>query len=175
MGREIRLVPPNWDHPVIIRRNGNEGPQPMLRGDFQTAAKEWKEGLAKWERGERDDYVSEEYKHLEYWEYAGGPPDRECYCPWKPEEATWFQVWETVSEGTPVSPPFATKEELVDYLVANGDFWDQSRRAEGRTTMKCDPWSRADAARFVHGSGWMPSMTVTTSAEGTEINSRPVM
>lgn len=52
---------------------------------------------------------------------SGGPPQRACYCPWKPEDATWLQVWETVSEGTPVTPPFATRQELVDYLVQHGD------------------------------------------------------
>lgn len=73
------------------------------------------------------------------------PPEREYYRSWKDEDATWFQVWETVSEGTPVTPPFATKEELIDYLVANGDFWDQKRRQEqnqGRyISMNCEPWS----------------------------------
>jgi hypothetical protein len=70
---------------------------------------------------------------------------------------TWFQVYETVSEGTPVTPPFATKEELVDYLVANGDFWDQHRGDGG--------WSRENAEAFV-GAGFAMSLVVNT-ATGT--------
>lgn len=91
---------------------------------------------------------------------------------WKPEEATWFQMYETVSEGTPVTPPFETREELVEYLVANGCFWDQKRRARGLSGdwMRCSPWTREEATKFVFGDGWMPSMTV----QNGEINTRPV-
>lgn len=160
MGREIRMVPPNWDHPKVMRQNGREGYQPMFDDRFENAAKEWKEGFAKWEAGERPSYYSKEEgePEPEFWEYNGEPPDREYYRPWSDEEATWFQVWETVSEGTPVSPPFETKAELIEYLVENGDYWDQSRRREGRTTMNCDPWSRESAEAFVNGPGWAPSM-----------------
>ena len=73
---------------------------------------------------------------------------------------TWWQVYETVSEGTPVTPPFETREELVEYLVANGDFWDQKRRTEGRSSMPCEPWPRKQAESFVFGSGWSPSLVV---------------
>lgn len=162
MGREIRMVPPNWDHPKVIRRNGREGYQPMRKGSFVECANEWKESFAKWEAGDYPDYCSEENKVLEYWEWAGNPPDREYFQPWKKEEATWYQVWETVSEGTPVTPPFATKEELIDYLVDNGDYWDQSRREErkqGQTIgMNCEPWNHKNAEAFVNGPGWAPSM-----------------
>lgn len=153
MGRELRMVPPNWDHPVVIRRNGQYGYQPMHRGSFEEAAADWKKDFAKWESGERADYVDEESSNLEFWEWGGGPPQRACYCPWKPEDATWLQVWETVSEGTPVTPPFATREELIEYLVKNGDFWDQKRRS--------DPWSRDAAESFVNGPGWAPSLVVS--------------
>ena len=73
---------------------------------------------------------------------------------------TWWQVYETVSEGTPVTPPFETQEELVEYLVANGDFWDQSRRAKGGSSMPCGPWPREQAKKFVLGRGWAPSLIV---------------
>ena len=123
MGREIRMVPPNYEHPEVIRRNGQKGFQPMFDSKFEDAAEDWK-------AGERPSYYSEEEGEPkpEFWEYHGMPPEREDYRSWKDEDATWFQVWETVSEGTPVTPPFATKEELIDYLVANGDFWDQKRQ-----------------------------------------------
>ncbi len=87
------------------------------------------------------------------------PPDPEYYRPqWGEGLATWWQVYETVSEGTPVTPPFATREELVEYLVENGDFWDQARRKRGWTITDCAPWSRATAEKFVLGSGCAPSM-----------------
>lgn len=164
MGREIRMVPPNWDHPKVIRRNGREGYQPMHNNSFAEAAREWKEQFAAWERGERPDYCDDDNKSLEYWEWAGGPPQRAYYRPWKDDEATWYQVWETVSEGTPVSPPFATREELIEYLVANGDYWDQLRRKVKYTgCIDCQPWSRKAAESFVNGTGWAPSVVIDSS------------
>lgn len=151
MGREIRRVPANWQHPKQDRY-GDDRYQPMYDERFDDAAKEWKNAFAAWERGERPDYASEENKVLEYWEWENPPPDRAYYRPYSDEEATWVQAYETVSEGTPVSPPFATPAELIDYLAANGDFWDQ-QRGDG-------PWDRAAAERFVT-SGWAPSMIVT--------------
>lgn len=151
MGREVRRVPPNWDHP---KREGAHADrlQPMFNETFASAAAEWKANFAAWERGERPKHFSDESRNLEYWEWENGPPDRAYYRPWQDDEATWFQVWETVSEGTPVTPPFATKVELVDYLATHGDFWDQ-KRGDG-------PWPRGTAEKFV-GAGWAPSMMVT--------------
>ena len=50
-----------------------------------------------------------------------------------------------------VSPPFETPEELIDYPVKNGDFWDQKRRADQYRMggMNCDRRSREQAERFV--------------------------
>ena len=159
MGREIRMVPPNWDHPKQEGRY-DDRLQPMFNKTFEEAAADWKAGYAAWERGERPDYCGEESKALEFWEYDDGPPDREYYRPWKDEEATWVQIWETVSEGTPVTPPFATKAELVDYLATNGDFWDQ-KRGHG-------PWKRKAAEEFVE-AGWAPSMVMVGTPEGGKI------
>jgi len=150
MGRELRRVPPNWEHP---ERNhyGKKSFQPMFDRHFEDAAKEWKDEFSKWEAGERPDWFNrtESDENLEFWEWESNPPDRDYYRPWKDEEATWYQVWETVSEGTPVSPPFETKSELIDYLWHNGDFWDQ-RRGTG-------PWSRKSAEEFVNGPGFAVS------------------
>ena len=164
MGRKLVMVPPNWSHPVVVRSNGREGFQPMFDQSFEQAASEWKLEFLKWVMGEFPDYCGEENKCLEYWEWAGDPPCREHYRPWKDEEATWFQLWENVSEGTPVTPPFPTKEQLIDYLVANGDFWDQARRKEGVTYMDCGPWSR-EAAEAMVNDGYRPTLIITASGE----------
>lgn len=168
MGREIRRVVANWEHPKQqcrhspwaggcdeAKRNGGQCYHPSYDRDFQAAAQEWRDGLATWEGSERAKLFADEGKDYEFWEWEGGPPDREYYRPaWKPEEMTWFQVYETVSEGTPVTPPFATQEELIDYLVTNGDFWDQQRGDGG--------WSRENAETFV-GRGFAMSMTVNAA------------
>lgn len=100
-------------------------------------------------------------------DYYGQAPDVNDYVPeWTEAEATWFQVYETVSEGTPVTPPFATRDELVEYLVKYGDFWDQHGGNGGR--------SRKAAEAFVMEDGWVPSMIVENGkiTEGIEIAGR---
>ena len=74
-----------------------------------------------------------------------------------PEGDGW-QVWETVSEGSPVSPVFATPEELIEYLV-EGDWAD---RKYGKT-----PPSRSAVEAFVLGSGWVPSGVTIVQPDGT--------
>lgn len=105
------------------------------------------------------------------WLSDNPPPDRAYYRPWKDKEATWFQVWETVSEGTPITPPFATKEELIDYLVEQGDFWQQKRWADGNRFMQPEKpgYSREAATAFVD-FGWAPSMVVSAGRIAEGIN-----
>lgn len=108
---------------------------------------------------EYEDYVREHLGELAYKggyeEYAGkrpgSPPDPEAnyepaYQPegWPPEDARGYQVFETVSEGTPLTPVFATKEELIDWLSTKGTSYDP-------------PMAREAAERFV-GWGSVPSM-----------------
>lgn len=162
MGREIRRVVPNWEHPKTERRNGQIDYQPMYDASFHERMVEWWNGYNEWRNGTHKDFEKYGKDYPNYWDWHGGPPDPEYYRPeWKEGEATWFQVYETVSEGTPVTPPFATKEELVEYLVANGDFWDQKRREEGPKygfQIECAPWPRKAAENFVLGAGWAPSL-----------------
>lgn len=65
-----------------------------------------------------------------------------------PPEGDGLQVWETVSEGSPITPPFESKEALVKYLVQNGTDWDE-------------PWSRDSAENFV-GAEWAPSLVASS-------------
>jgi hypothetical protein len=165
LGRELVTVPPNWEHPKTVRRWGEEDYQPMHRSSYQDAKKEWIDGLLAWERGERPSYFDPSDKDMEYLEWAGQMPDKNYYVPFKEEECTWFQVWETVSEGTPVTPPFETKEELIEYLCTKGDFWDQRGGA--------GPWSRQSATNFVMGDGWVPSMAIMNGVvvDGRDLSS----
>jgi hypothetical protein len=143
MGREIRRVPADWDHPrqqcphspwaggCSEAKQSGQCFRPLYDESFESAAAEWKEGYAKWESG--DDPDRAENPDDEFWEWHGAPPNREYYRPdWPEESAIHYQVYETVSEGTPVTPHFATRVELIDYLVSHGDYWDQSRTREGR-------------------------------------------
>jgi hypothetical protein len=78
------------------------------------------------------------------------PKMKKKYEAWKEEEppaGSGYQVWETVSEGSPISPVFATAEALIDWLCQPGDGMRQG-------------YSRQAAEAFVRGSGWVPSMVV---------------
>lgn len=68
--------------------------------------------------------------------------------PTEPPEGEGWQVWETVSEGSPVTPVFATADELIEHLCTIGTDW-------GRV------WSREGAENFVKRSGWAPSFVAT--------------
>ena len=143
MGREIRMVPPHWEHPKYEPSEVNHAWQ---RGAFKPLMQGYAEAAA-------DFLTMANEKGLqEAIDYCGQAPDKNDYVPdWPDGTATWFQVYETVSEGSPVTPPFATEAELVEYLVNYGDFWSQ-RKGEGG-------FSRAAAEAFVKDK-WAPSMIV---------------
>lgn len=156
MGRELRRVPPNWEHPTRDHY-GRAELQPMYDRTHAAAAQEWLQDFDRVRNGDADDVEKEYYPHgICHWASENHAPDPAYYRPWADEDATWWQLWETVTEGTPVSPPFETQEELIDYLADNGDFWDQKRREDSG-------WGRERAERFVRGPGWAPSFV---AAEG---------
>ena len=165
MGREVRRVPPNWAHP-----SDDEGHLvPMYDKHIDDARAEW---LAEFDRiraGDLKEWEQPYYGHgaggVCQWAASNAPPDEDTHSrPWRDSDATWFQVWETVSEGTPVTPPFATQAELVDYLVEHGDLWQQQRYARGDTFMQPNPpgYTREAAEAFVT-AGWAPSMIVVNT------------
>lgn len=127
MGREIRSVPPNWDHP----RASDGYLQPMFKERYEQAVAKWIANHLLWSAGVHQDQLTESegntYKasdHEYYAQWNGGPPDINYYNTYyTKDQATWFQLYETVTEGTPVSPPFATREELIDYLKTKGENW----------------------------------------------------
>ena len=74
---------------------------------------------------------------------------REAYEAWtstEPPEGEGYQLWETVSEGSPISPVFACPETLADWLVADGNDTSVTR---GTT--------REQWLAMIRGSGWSPS------------------
>lgn len=145
MGREIRRVPANWEHPRYTTdtatRRDLVGQYIPLQDNYDQALERFTEDISKMGLGEAI-------------EYHGGGPLRDDHANYEGKPLDWWQAYETVSEGTPVSPAFATAEELIKYLVKNGDFWDQQRSDRGMST-KCG-YSQKAAEEFVRG-GWAPS------------------
>ena len=128
MGRKIRRVLLGWQHPVDYR--GNYKP---LHDET------WREAMRSW----LDDYDDE----WETWtdeDDIEAPPRPEYYRPEWSEEPIAYQVYETVSEGTPKSPVFATQDDLRAWLLEQGH-------------------SEKAADNFIAG-GWAPSFLVNMNA-----------
>jgi len=154
MTREIRRVIADWEHPRKVYQGYFDDYTeelrdiPMIDESVQDA----------WDRfcQEYQSYVESNPEVVE--KYKGYfqrvlPPDPEHYRPqWRKEDMTWYQMYEIVSdegEGVPITPPFATQQELIDYLMGNGDFRDQSRIHDPRV-IECK-WSRSATEKIVLG------------------------
>lgn len=150
MGRQVRRVPKDWQHPK------NElGHYIPLHDGFNKDLREWDEGAAKWAEGLMRDYDSAfdgsgwEPKgdcNYSYEEWAGKRPVQSEYMPdWPAEQRTHLMMYEDTSEGTPISPAFETPEELARWLTDN--------RASAFGSMKASYESWLATAR----GGWAPS------------------
>lgn len=120
MGREVRRVPPDWEHPKDWRGNY----QPMYDRSYGEAAERWLRDCMAWEAGMHPDLVAGRTTKAEtpyFWEWDGLPPQRDWYRPEWPDDArTAYQVYENVTEGTPVSPVFANEAALRVWLLREG-------------------------------------------------------
>lgn len=112
MAFEIGRVPPGWEHP---KEDGKF--VPLLGKPHHEALVEWKEARDRYDkkhgRGayERNGETAPEQCNLEF-------PKRGAFVPFTRGQASAFQVYEDTTEGTPVSPVFATKEAIAPWLVA---------------------------------------------------------
>jgi hypothetical protein len=132
MGREVRMVPPNWQHPTEWRSSWRTNKpeikfKPLMDGSYSERVAEWDEAAAQWENGCKRDYATSGWEPKgeddtgTYAEYDGERPVEADYMPtFAPETATHLMMYETTSEGTPISPAFATPEELARWLADNG-------------------------------------------------------
>jgi len=118
MSREIRLVPSDWQHPV------DESGRfiPVYDLDYDTAPLQWVNEVVQWEQGdhhERNEATAEGIRY--YWDWELPPPTEESYRPVHESEPQCFQVYETVTEGTPISPIFHDETSLLQWLIEQGD------------------------------------------------------
>jgi hypothetical protein len=142
MGRSVRRVPKDWVHPVYTaetaRHPGDVGRYvPLLDRFDPEEARLWDEGARKWAEGLRPDGLDENgqdiwvvpseefplsYRSPEVtWEaWTGTRPDPARHMPfWPDEERTHIAMYETTSEGTPISPVFKTGVALAHWLADN--------------------------------------------------------
>ena len=132
MGREVMRVPAGFDWPI-----GRIWPGKMLSicGDMERyIAKDLS----------MEDRCKLCHKYAALAGYGIG-----SHCPelpfQDPPKGDWFQVWETTSEGSPISPAFEKPEELARWLA------DNNASAFGSQGATYDQW-----LKFI-GVGWAPS------------------
>src|SRR6185295_12659678 len=85
------------------------------------------------------------------WKSVG---DKTAYDEWKeyePPTGEGYQLWETVSEGSPITPVFSSPEALANYLVSDKYRW---RNNDHGTTW--EQWMK-----FICGDGWAPGFVIS--------------
>ena len=130
MGREVRRVPADWQHP----KNEYDRYKPLYPGERYKANAE----------GFLEKANAEGLQEAIDW--YGQAPDQNDYIPnWPESERTHYMMYEDTSEGTPISPAFATPEELARWLA------DTGASSFGSNTASYEGWLR------VAKGGWAPS------------------
>lgn len=89
--------------------------------------------------------------------YPGHAAEAEAWEPTEPPEGEGWQLWETVSEGSPISPVCATAEELAEWMASPAYTWFGSGG------------SKESYLEFIK-AGWAPSMVGSSAGivSGTE-------
>jgi len=90
--------------------------------------------------------------------HAIDPAVRRKYERWKQKEpptGEGYQLWETVTEGSPISPVLATADAMISWLVKEG-------------------YSFEAASQFVNEDGWAPSMVITGGKVYNDIESAAI-
>jgi hypothetical protein len=85
------------------------------------------------------------------------PENKRLAARWRskqPPKGKGYQIWETVSEGSPVSPVFGSPEELADWMCLHDD-------SVSRGTTR-EQW-----LQFINGPGW--AMTMMSSPTGGSV------
>lgn len=129
---KLRRVPENWAHP----KDANEQYIPLLDGSYSEYSQKYDLDKEMWNKGFYEGLdkvlnaskepnwipVEEEDKQLSFEEWDGEKCKPEDFRPdWPPSEQTHFQMYEDVTEGTPISPVFEKAEDLAFWLCQNLD------------------------------------------------------
>ena len=146
MGREVRMGPGDWNHPKADAGNYI----PLHGTSYSEALAAWEDDWNLWKNGKKrnfdsfTDFVTKEYNIVNhdhdrsretFMQWCGQMPLRAEYMPdWKVEEKTHYQMYETCTEGTPISPPMETPEELARWLA------DNKASAFGSLTATYEEW-----------------------------------
>lgn len=165
MGREIRKVPKNWKHPKDSKGNF----LPLHNQNSDDAFAEWLLMIDNARKGIFE-YDFDKEKSLHQFCSENPCPSPEMLLPYKDDECDCFQIYETVSEGTPVSPVFETKEQLIEWMAMPIDMESEYTYIspyDGEVT-SMQGKTREIAEAFAK-SEWAPSMTMHNGVIKTNV------
>ena len=157
MGREIRKVPEGWEHP----QNEIGDYLPLYDQTYEDALKQWQEDRAEWysdENAEERERVAKERACHSFEDWTDEAPDPAYHRSSFDGEAVCYQVYETVTEGTPTSPVFADLESLAAWLIEQGYSEHAAKTFAEKgwaPTMLMDPATR-NAAMNINVFDWLP-------------------
>lgn len=122
MGRQLRRVTSDWEHPK--KEDGNL--HPLINEYYGDALMTWIKNNKLWEEGTHPDLKEYSLSKVEYPFYSmwgGNAPDVDYYQKKKysEKELTHIQLYENTSEGTPLSPVFKADEldKLCEWAETN--------------------------------------------------------
>lgn len=140
MSKQLRRVPANWEHPKDA-----EGIYIPLHGkSFRQATMDWDEQVSQWEKGFRHALIGDGWEpktadmtgSFSEWDGGERPEEKETYMPdWSADERTHYQMYEHVTEGTPISPVMESPEALARWLADN--------------KVPADPWSTKNYGQWL--------------------------
>lgn len=161
MGRELRMVPKDWEHP----KDTNNVYIPLFEGSYKAKVSQWDKEAEMWgkgkqrkfdEDGDEDGWVDieDKYKTMPYKDWNSKRPEEKDYMPdWNPEERTHLMMYESATEGTPISPVCETPEQLAHWLC------NHAASAFAGNTATYEQWMSTIK------SGWAPSAMRLPSGE----------
>jgi len=170
MGREIKRVPVDFDWPLHKVWDGYLNPHykystkcPWCKNGYNPATQAIDDSLKNEHMLSMDRYsrvktIAERAGVYGYCEACDGttriwmtPKHKEMYESWQeiePPIGEGWQLWENVSEGSPVSPVFATRDEFIEYLIDEGY---SLKAAENFTDIGYAPSFVMSATKIVDG------------------------
>lgn len=117
MGRELRLVPPGWQHPKDERGEYI----PLLNQSYAAALADYEYAARLWDEGRHPSQIEwpSQSAGLSYADWEGVPPNPAHYRKeaWREDQATAWVLYENITEGTPLSPSFEALNDLLGWML----------------------------------------------------------
>ena len=145
MGREVRRVPADWQHP---KDSSTGNYRPLHDGERYA---EMAEGFLEKLNAEG---LQEAIDHY-------GCVDKNYYMPkWTDEQKTHYMMYEDTSEGTPISPAFETPEKLARWLS------DTGASAFANDTASYEGWLRVAKGGFALSAVYTEKTGLVNGVDG---------